>query len=671
MMLAGVAYADSKTDLLSGHNKLLSGNLPEALYFLKNAAASDSFILRDYAQYEVGLVYFKNGNYSLAAAEFEKVKEGSPIYKLALIKSAENYGLADEHKNAAGGYRAFISSFPDDERAAEASFNLAKALEKNNEIEAAYQVLNELDLYHPLSPYAKKSRLMIKSLAREYALPVYKPKDNDLFKKGMASFKSGDYEEAEAIFLRLARQYPKSKHIGEAFMMMGRAEFSGGKDEEAISNITRSLAYTPNKDKARNLYYLGRAYGRRGKYPRAMSYMKGIIDNYPKSDYAGAAAYYLALYYEYSDSPKAAISTYLYLAGNYPNSPYVDEALFRAGILYYKAYDFDNAYKVFSMSKIKGVGEETPKCLLWWGKLAERLGKTEAAAGIYYYLADTYDHTYASYRAREKLVKLGYVQPKEKILINIDESRLLRDEPQFSDGVNAERYEMLVDLGLNDYAELEEHQILAAESAQIKMGKILHNAGEYKTPIRLSEGKVKDAVLNGKPEAVDQAFWEMTYPKGFWKDVVNFSQKYQIDPYLTLAVIREESRFDPHALSRSRAHGLMQIMPATGKLIAKDLKMQSYRRGQLYNADTNIKMGTYYLKGLIDGFKGNVFLALAGYNGGPGRVSRWVKNWYNGDYKNLDIDEFIEYIPLRETRYYVQKVMGSYYEYKRLYGGRN
>jgi soluble lytic murein transglycosylase len=78
-------------------------------------------------------------------------------------------------------------------------------------------------------------------------------------------------------------------------------------------------------------------------------------------------------------------------------------------------------------------------------------------------------------------------------------------------------------------------------------------------------------------------------------------------------------------------------------------------------------MGTYYLAELIKRFDGNVALALAGYNGGPVRIKKLVNNWYNGDMRNLDVDEFIEFIPMRETRNYVQKVLGSYYEYKRLY----
>jgi soluble lytic murein transglycosylase len=111
----------------------------------------------------------------------------------------------------------------------------------------------------------------------------------------------------------------------------------------------------------------------------------------------------------------------------------------------------------------------------------------------------------------------------------------------------------------------------------------------------------------------------------------------------------------------------MQIMPKTGRGIAKDLKLSRYRTKKLYEPATNIQMGTYYLSSLIKNFSNNYYLALAGYNGGPNKIKRYVNSWYNGDLGTVDIDEFVESLPSRETRLYVQKVMNSYFEYKRLY----
>ncbi|MDI6732280.1 MAG: transglycosylase SLT domain-containing protein, partial [Candidatus Margulisbacteria bacterium] len=170
-------------------------------------------------------------------------------------------------------------------------------------------------------------------------------------------------------------------------------------------------------------------------------------------------------------------------------------------------------------------------------------------------------------------------------------------------------------------------------------------------------------------DAVSQdPLWRKEYPREYFVLVSYKSDVNDIDPYLTLAVIREESRFKPSARSRSNARGLMQIIPSTGRAIAKDLKMKKFRTAKLHDPTTNIDMGTYYLSNLIGRFDGNVYLALAGYNGGPNRIKKYIKTWYNGDQEQLDIDEFIESIPVRETRLYVQKVMESYFNYKRIYG---
>lgn len=697
--IASLVSADPLNDYKNGHERLKAGQLSEALYYLNSVLADPAFILSDYAQYDRGEVYFKNGNFLLAAEEYRKISSESVLYPEALYKSAESHKRAGSLEEAARNYKKYFINFPDEAKAPQAGLELAQIFKQLEDYKAAFLIYNQVDFYYPLSSQAKSSRLMLRKLAKLHRMPAYKAQPKELFKKGSAYLKSGDFNEAEAVFFRLARDYPKSKYIGEAFLMMGRAELSEGKLNLAISNIERSLGYTRQGSKGGNWYYLGRAYGRRGIYVKAMVYMKKVLDYYPQSIYADDACYYLGLYYEYYHSPQAAISTYLYLAEKYPRSNYVDNVLFRTGVLLYKAYDFENAYRVFAASRDKRVGEETPKCLLWWGKLAERLGRPEEAAGVYYYLAERYDHTYASYRAREGLSRLKYRAPKSKPIEKNNLSQALSgingeeedDQQELQELMgtwrenqsnlnkdvadNLERYRALVEAGITEYAAWEARKILSAggarESAQITMGKILQKAGEYRTPIGLTEQKVKDAVLMGKPNLLPYEVWQLAYPLGFFDEVLKFSKQNNLDPYLTLAVIREESRFNPKALSRSRAHGLMQIIPSTGRLIAKDLGLLSFRRRQMYQVDTNLMMGTYYLKNLISSFDGNIALALAGYNGGPGRVRKWVNNWYNGDNRNLDIDEFIEYIPLRETRNYVQKVLGSYYEYKRLYERRS
>ena len=102
--------------------------------------------------------------------------------------------------------------------------------------------------------------------------------------------------------------------------------------------------------------------------------------------------------------------------------------------------------------------------------------------------------------------------------------------------------------------------------------------------------------------------------------------------------------------------GLMQLMPATAEKIKKELKIKTTQ--STYNSNMNIKLGTYYLSKLIDDFDGNLFLAIAAYNGGPANVKKWLVR-----FEGLDDDELVESIPFKETHGYVKRVLRSYYYY--------
>lgn len=125
------------------------------------------------------------------------------------------------------------------------------------------------------------------------------------------------------------------------------------------------------------------------------------------------------------------------------------------------------------------------------------------------------------------------------------------------------------------------------------------------------------------------------------------------------AVMREESKFNEKAISRTGAVGLMQIMPETGEWIAEQLD-EIY--GNLDEPDRNIRYGIWYLSELEKEFGGNKVLALAAYNAGRGTVWNWIEqNGWSKDFN--EVDE----IPYLETRNYVKRVLKSYGKYKSIY----
>ncbi|NLF97680.1 MAG: lytic transglycosylase domain-containing protein [Candidatus Riflebacteria bacterium] len=169
-----------------------------------------------------------------------------------------------------------------------------------------------------------------------------------------------------------------------------------------------------------------------------------------------------------------------------------------------------------------------------------------------------------------------------------------------------------------------------------------------------------DRSLDTLPEWV----WKAMYPFAYETQVRANAKKFGIDPFWILSIMREESHFNPQTLSRSNAHSLMQILPSTGKWIAGKLGEKGYTQKKLWEVDLNIRYGSWYLKFLADMFKGDLYLASSAYNGGQGNVTRKVEQ---GPHANLPVLDRLDRIPLPETRDYYKKVMGSHWNYTRLY----
>lgn len=156
------------------------------------------------------------------------------------------------------------------------------------------------------------------------------------------------------------------------------------------------------------------------------------------------------------------------------------------------------------------------------------------------------------------------------------------------------------------------------------------------------------------------------YPIHYGDLIEKYSDIYSIDPFLAAAIIRNESKFNPNALSRKAAKGLMQIAPITGDWAAEKLNLENYSEERLYEPELNIRIGIWYLNILYKEFDGSLELMVAAYNAGNGNVSKWLANpEYSTDGRQLNV------IPFPETRIYSKKVLRDYQIYQRLYKETN
>jgi soluble lytic murein transglycosylase len=137
---------------------------------------------------------------------------------------------------------------------------------------------------------------------------------------------------------------------------------------------------------------------------------------------------------------------------------------------------------------------------------------------------------------------------------------------------------------------------------------------------------------------------------------------------LLLSVMRQESAFDPAAVSSAGARGLMQLMPATAKSVAKRNGFTYQRDLLIDDPDYNIRLGSAYLTSLLSDYGGSYVLALAAYNAGPNRVRQWIADHGDPRSPNVDVVDWVERIPFSETRNYVQRIMETLTFYRHRLG---
>lgn len=155
---------------------------------------------------------------------------------------------------------------------------------------------------------------------------------------------------------------------------------------------------------------------------------------------------------------------------------------------------------------------------------------------------------------------------------------------------------------------------------------------------------------------------KLIYPLEYKEEIIKYGKMYNIDPPLLAAIIKTESNFQKDAESRKGAKGLMQITPSTGEWIAKTMGMKDFNENMLFDPETNIKLGSWYVEHLAGYYNGSFELVFAAYNGGRGNVDKWLKDKsLSSNGRTLDV------IPFAETDNFVKKVRKNYNIYKRIY----
>ena len=312
---------------------------------------------------------------------------------------------------------------------------------------------------------------------------------------------------------------------------------------------------------------------------------------------------------------------------------------------------------------------QVPAALYWRGRMAEEDSDTATAQAYYQKVSDRFRNYYYGELARQRLKQLKPSgEPAQIALLDrvppiSSGAKITLDEIP-TDNLRVQKAELLANGALLDWA-INELQSASAEEKgnwlAAEIARLYQEAGRPDMALRTLKRAVPTYFAVDLP-ALPRPYWEGLFPRPYWTDLKKYSSNNALDPYLVASLIRQESEFNPNAVSNKNAVGLMQLLPKVGKGVAKQEKIKHFTPQALFTPDMNLRLGTRYFRAMVDKFGGFEY-ALAAYNAGADRVETW-KNY--GKYR--DPQEFVESIPFTETREYVQAILRNESVYKQLYG---
>jgi soluble lytic murein transglycosylase len=201
------------------------------------------------------------------------------------------------------------------------------------------------------------------------------------------------------------------------------------------------------------------------------------------------------------------------------------------------------------------------------------------------------------------------------------------------------------------------------DEMRLEISRLYREVGEYHRSALLVRKNVKLRPFTGPLLESERNLFLLAYPLGNPSWINPYAKKHKLDAAFLSAVILEESRFNPQAVSPAGARGLMQVLPSTANQIVQRIKVRPYSESLLFDPEMNLRLGSWYLSSLLEEFGGKETLALAAYNAGPHMVRQWMAKT-----PAMREDEFVENIPYAETRNYVIRVLSSAQVYRMLYG---
>jgi soluble lytic murein transglycosylase len=615
------------------------------------------YLLADYSLYFLAEISFYREAYPSARAYLTELKQrfpesvwtGRADLLLARISVAQN-----DFERSLAELRPVLESGERGELFQEATLLSAQARRARGEYREAYGAYQQVRRLAPLSSWAASARSAVEELRARY--PDLEPAGLEE-QIGEAELLTRErlYDAAEQIYR--SRLQASTADAIRPRLLLGLANLYRAQrrrdDELPLLNVI-ATKYPNSPGAPVALFRLAIMYWNRDENTRALKHFRQLNESYPGNSSAAPADLAAARILASLGQIDQAAAVYRAFPKKYPASPLREEARWRLAWLRYLNGDHERAHAVFkTLSQDKSAARYRTAALYWRARTAEKLGDHEEPAALLRKILAAEEDSYYAALAERRLKNLG-----ESIEEPVFDPPPNEAVPPAAEEVSfhLKRARELAAIPLKQLALGELHRInrIAQDDAtrRVLMREYARN-GAFGFSVALAHRLPSDSSEARRHR----------YPLAYWESVHKKAEENGVDPYLILALIRQESLFDPQAVSSASALGLMQLLPSTARRTARQLGLAEPRPEQLFDPELNLTLGIFHLKELLKRYGGNQVKALAAYNAGERAVERWERR-----ISTDDEEEFVERITYAETLTYVKLVLRNHRVYRRLYG---
>jgi soluble lytic murein transglycosylase len=637
----------------SFHNQ---GNTSQAKELFQKTLET-GYRLADYSLYYLALIAFKESHWEQSRRYLLQLQQRYPqsvwqaratLQRAKLDQTEKKFAQANEILRQLRNDKSVSREIVD-----EASYLIAQNQETLGDLPRAYHNYQELRGNSPTSRWAGLARREQQRLREKYPEQFALNSLTALADEADRLARERQSSEADALYKRILDRVTDADqrllYLTKLAAIRSRADAM-----PLLEQIARDFPDSSEAPKA--LYQIGQTLWNRHENGQAFEYFKQLLQRYPASSYADRANFAAGDIHEYFGRKPEAIQLYTLVQNQFPSSSVRDDAVWRLAWLHYRGGDWQAALTTFKTLAAQARNSSFGIAALYWqARSAEKLGDADGAKQIYRQIFNGGEESYYQTLSQRALERLGEPVQEAKLskpIPNVESDPAIGAEISF----HLSRARELTTLGIHSLAVAELDQVNRRVNPKNSLQPLLMR--EYFA--NQAYGRSLSLASQLPISQSERNYYR--YPLAYWELVQQKAQDRDLDPHLILALIRQESLFDPRARSPATALGLMQLIPPTAARIARQLGLPVPTQEKLFDPELNVALGTQYLKDLLQRYSQNWFKAIAAYNAGEAAVDRWEREIVTDD-----IEEFVERIPYIETRGYVKLVLRNHRIYKRLY----